>query len=216
MPKCLCVATGAVESIADGPLMDMESEPLTGDSPLIPGESARDLLLQAAAGDSGAARDLVDETGPIVYGFVYARVGGTQGVAEDLVQATFLEAMRSAKGYRGEAALSTWLCTIARRQVARYFRSERRRSVVESRLRVVDAEQDEDLTEELIADSDSIIEALGRIPPLHRQVLVLKYLDDLSVEKIADELGRSRVQIQSLLQRARASLKRAFEESSDE
>ncbi|HLF69692.1 MAG TPA: RNA polymerase sigma factor [Actinomycetota bacterium] len=193
-----------------------QPEPLTAELVTPSGESSRDLLLRAATGDPMAARALIDETGPIVYGFVYARVGGVQGVAEDLVQATFLEAMRSAKGYRGEAALSTWLCTIARRQVARHFRSERRRSVVESRLRVVGAEPDDDLTEELIADSDSIIDALGRIPPLHRQVLVLKYLDDLSVEKIADELGRSRVQVQSLLQRARASLRRAFEESSDE
>jgi len=42
-------------------------------------------------------------------------------------------------------------------------------------------------------------------------VLVLKYLDDLSVGEIATELGRSPVQVQSLLQRARDGLRRVLE-----
>jgi RNA polymerase sigma factor (sigma-70 family) len=54
---------------------------------------------------------------------------------------------------------------------------------------------------------DEVTRALGNLPPLHRQVLVLKYLDDRSVEEIAEELGRSRVQVQSMLQRARAGLR---------
>ena len=58
---------------------------------------------------------------------------------------------------------------------------------------------------------DEIVRALGRLPAVHRQVLVMKYLDGLSVSAIADELGRSPVQVQSLLQRARDGLRRALE-----
>jgi RNA polymerase sigma-70 factor (ECF subfamily) len=54
---------------------------------------------------------------------------------------------------------------------------------------------------------DEVTRALGALSPLHRQVLVLKYLDERSVEEIAAELGRSRVQVQSLLQRARVGLR---------
>ena len=46
---------------------------------------------------------------------------------------------------------------------------------------------------------------------MHRQVLVLKYMDDRSVEEIATELGRTKVQVQSLLQRARLGLRRVLE-----
>jgi RNA polymerase sigma factor (sigma-70 family) len=60
------------------------------------------------------------------------------------------------------------------------------------------------------------VRALGRLPAIHRQVLVLKYLDELSVSEIADELGRSPVQIQSLLQRARDGLRRAMDGGSDD
>ena len=49
--------------------------------------------------------------------------------------------------------------------------------------------------------------ALGRLSPAHRQVLVLKYLDGLAVNSIAEEMGRTPVQVQSLLARARDSLR---------
>lgn len=94
---------------------------------------------RAASGEAEAARWLLDSTGPLVYGFVFARVGGRQEVAEDLVQATYLEAVRSAETYRGESTLGTWLCAIARRQVARHFKAERGRAILQSRLRLVEA-----------------------------------------------------------------------------
>lgn len=170
------------------------------------------LLLGAAAGDREAARALLDQTASIVFGFIYARVGGRNDDAEDLTQATYLEALRSARGFRGESALATWLCTIARRQVARHYESERRRARLESKLRLVSAaDAEDDLGEDALADADATIAALGRLTPLHRQVLVLKYLDDLTVEEIAGEIRRTRVQVQSLLQRARAGLKLALE-----
>lgn len=181
--------------------------------PVAESASERALLLRAAAGDPDSARELLDLTTPAVYGFVFARVGGRQDVAEDIVQTTFLEAMRSAGGYRGDSALVTWLCVIARRQVAQYFESERRRLRLQGRLRLVasDEEAQDEAAQDVHADRDAMIAALGRLIPLHRQVLVLKYLDDLSVDEIAREMNRSKVQIQSLLQRARAGLRRELE-----
>lgn len=166
-----------------------------------------DLLLRAAAGDRDAVRQLLDEAGPVVYGFVFARLGGNATVAEDIVQETFLEAVRSAAGFRGEAALTTWLCTIARRRLARHYEGERRQEVARSSLTLVRDEAEAPS----IDDRDVLVRALGTLSALHRQVLVLKYLDDKSVGEIASELGRSRVQVQSLLQRARDGLRRQLE-----
>lgn len=176
------------------------------------------LLLRAAAGEPEAARELLDQTGATVYGFIYPRVGGYREVAEDLTQATFLEALRSANTFRGEAEIGTWLCVLARRQVARHYESERRRMRLERKLQLVAVESDleEVLGEDLVADGEALIAALGRLTPLHRQVLVLKYLDGYPVDEIAVELKRSKVQIQSLLQRARAGLKRELQERTDD
>lgn len=178
------------------------------------GAHGRDVVLlrNAAGGDLEAVRQLLDDVAPVVYGFLFARVGGDQASAEDLLQETLLEAVRSARSYRGDAALSTWLCAIARRRLARHYESERRTEATRRGLRAVPAVEEAD---EIVEQRDEVVRALGRIPATHRQVLVLKYLDGLAVEEIAAELGRSRVQVQSLLQRAREGLRRELEESGD-
>ena len=168
------------------------------------------LLRGAAAGDPRSVRRLLDEAGPVVYGFVFARVAGNDAVAQDLVQETILEAVRSAQSFRGDSALSTWMCAIARRRLARHYETERRQEVTRRGLTVVENE-DEDAEEE-VERHDEVVRALGRLSPLHRQVLVLKYLDERSVAEIANEMGRSAVQVQSLLQRARDGLRRALED----
>lgn len=163
--------------------------------------------LQAAAhGDHVAVRWLLDTAAPVVYGYVFARVGGDEEVAADLVQDTFLEAMRSASSFRGDSALTTWLCSIASRRLARYYESERRQAEARRQLRVApEPEVADDI--EIVAERDRVTRALGRLTPEHRHVLVLKYLDGRAVAEIAAEIGRSRVQVQSLLQRARDALR---------
>jgi len=172
-----------------------------------PTESA--LLSSAAGGDPDAVRALIDSLGPVVYGFVFARVGGNEPAAQDLLQETLIEVLRSAPTFRGDATLRTWACAIARRRLARHYETERRHAVAESGLALLGGIGG--LTGPSGGERDEIVRALGRLPAVHRQVLVMKYLDDLSVSEIADELGRSPVQVQSLLQRARDGLRRALE-----
>ncbi|MGH9036397.1 MAG: RNA polymerase sigma factor [Acidimicrobiia bacterium] len=176
-----------------------------------PSSNEAELLVAAAGGDTAAVRAFLDAVGPSVYGFVFARVGGDEAAAEDLVQETLVEAIRSSHTFRGESALRTWVCAIARRRLARHYEVERRQAVAESGLTLLGAVP-WDGTEGDLERRDEIVRALGRLPVLHRQVLVRKYLDDWSVADIAGELGRSPVQVQSLLQRARDGLRRELEE----
>jgi RNA polymerase sigma-70 factor (ECF subfamily) len=172
----------------------------------------RSRLAAAAAGDVAAVDWLLDDVAPAVYGFLYARVGGDAAAAEDLLQETLLEMVRSAGGFRGESAVTTWACAIARRRLARHYERERRAEVVQSRLRLVDDGGDDPSA---VERRDELTRALGRLPATQRQVPVLKYLDDLSVEQIAAETGRTRVQVQSLLQRGRANLRAELGERDD-
>ena len=170
-------------------------------------------LARVVAGDRDAVRRLLDESGPVVFGYVLARVGGVRAVADDLVQDTFLEAIRSAHTFRGDSLLTTWLCAIARRRVARHFEAERRTVGVDDEA-ALDVEVDVaggDADVDGVDQRDEVVRALGRLPVLHRQVLVRKYLDDCPVAEIAAELGRTTVQVQSLLQRARVGLRRELE-----
>jgi RNA polymerase sigma-70 factor (ECF subfamily) len=162
-------------------------------------------LHAATSGDAAAVRRLLDEAGPVVYGYVYARVGGDEQVAADVVQDTFVEAVKSAATFRGDSAVSTWLCAIASRRLARHYEAERRQDEARRGLQVVPVPETERTDE--IVERDVVVRALGRLSPDHRQVLVLRYLDGLPVGDVADRLGRSQVQVQSLLQRARNALR---------
>jgi RNA polymerase sigma-70 factor (ECF subfamily) len=168
------------------------------------------LLDAVARGENKAVGRLLDDIAPTVYGFVLARVGGS-GVAEDLLQETLLEGLRSRHTFRGESSLSTWLCTIARRRVARHYEAERRSELAQSGLRLMGPAEEEDGEEEAVDRREEVLAALSRLPALHRQVLVLKYLDGCSVADIATTVGKSAVQVQSLLQRARDGMRRQLE-----
>jgi RNA polymerase sigma-70 factor, ECF subfamily len=174
-----------------------------------PADSERELLAAAAAGDPDAVRWLLDDVAPIVFGFLYARVGGDEAAAEDLLQETLLEAVRGAAAFRAEAAASTWMCAIARRRLARYYESERKAEMARRSLTLVnDGPGFSGPGDEVLERQDEVVRALGRLPAMQRQVLVLKYLEDMSVVDIAEQLDRSRVQVQSLLQRGREGLRR--------
>ncbi|HET9075624.1 MAG TPA: sigma-70 family RNA polymerase sigma factor [Acidimicrobiales bacterium] len=171
------------------------------------------LLRGVVAQQPAAVRRFLDEVAPVVYGFIFARVGGDQPTAEDLLQDTLLEAVRSADNFRGDSALSTWMCTIARRRLARHYEAERRAETARRGMYLlggVAGQPEDDLDRR-----DQVIRALGQLSPSHRQALVLKYLDGYSVEQVADRLGRSPVQTQSLLQRAREALRRYLEDDRD-
>src|SRR5207245_8106863 len=101
--------------------------------------SLTDVLLwrAAVAGRPDAVEQLMDVTMPVVYGFVLARVGGDQPAAEDLVQEALVEALRNPESFRGDALLTTWLCAIARRRVARPWERERRQEAAAAGLRPI-------------------------------------------------------------------------------
>ena len=164
------------------------------------------MLAAAASGELEAVRGLLDLCGPVIYGFIYARVGGRASVAEDLTQETFVEAVRSAHTFRGDAQVRTWMCTIARRRIARYFEAERKEEVARAGLVAIGSSETDP-----VEQRDEVIRALGRLPAIHRQALVMKYLEDMSVDDVAREIGRTPIQTQSLLQRARGNLRRELE-----
>jgi RNA polymerase sigma-70 factor (ECF subfamily) len=166
------------------------------------------LLSRVTAGELAAVRELVSQAGPTVYGFVLLRVGGRKDVAEDLLQETFVQALRSWQSFRGEASLTTWMCGIARHLIAGHFESERRAAVTASGLQLITSEQaDADNAIGRVEDSDLVARALGALPVQQRQAVVLRYLDGLPVSEVAARMHKSPVQVQSLLQRARQTLR---------
>lgn len=147
---------------------------------------------------------------PEVYGFVLSRCGD-QALAEDLTADTFMSAVSAVRSGTVDTITTGWLVVVARRRLVDHWR---RQEVEQRRLQLLPGSGEE------LADpwTDEVDPGLARtvladLRPQHRAVLTLKYLDGLSVAEVAALVGRSVHATEGLLQRARAALRRAYEEA---
>jgi RNA polymerase sigma-70 factor (ECF subfamily) len=161
-----------------------------------------------------------DDALPRIFGYFLPRVGGSVPLAEDLTQETMLAAVRAlpAQGPNGE--LMPWLFGIARNKLVDHYRRHGRdreragpsdldvEAIAEgdTRLPVLDLHA--------IHTRDAIVQTLATLPARQRLAIVLRYLDDLSVEDVADALDLSLQATESLLARARRAFRAHYLASS--
>jgi RNA polymerase sigma-70 factor (ECF subfamily) len=137
-------------------------------------------------------------------------------VAEDLFQETWMRVLQRGAQYNGAARFDTWLFTIARNLVI----DLRRKRTMASLEELCDAAENERAYEPAAADptpfdncllresSERVAEAMLTLDPLSREVLVLRFHEELSLEEIA-KLTRSPLStVKSRLYRGLATLKR--------
>jgi RNA polymerase sigma-70 factor (ECF subfamily) len=165
-----------------------------------------------AVGSWGAFSDSYRSTMPVVYRYLYRGTAGDVQLAEELTQATFEVAVRAFGQGRREALEPAWLQTVARCRLIDHYRRARREK---TKLRLIAGRRqpDADLPGGIVAaEAHAALEALGA---QYRLVLMLRYVDDLSVAEVARLLGKSVRATESLLARARTALRAAYEEQCD-
>jgi RNA polymerase sigma-70 factor (ECF subfamily) len=123
---------------------------------------------------------------------------------EDVTQETFVAVMRSLKGFRGEAKFGTWVHTIASRQIAEYYR--RRRPAEETIQESLPSPKDPVTREEAIL----LRQALHRLPERYREVVLLRFVEQMPFDEIAGQMGCSREAVKSLFRRAIAALQKSY------
>lgn len=177
--------------------------------------SARALL----AGDKQAFDAFFGEYFPRLYRFALTRVD-EQEVAEDVAQAAMMNAVKGLEGYRGDASMFSWLCTICRNEINAYYRRQQRsvpvvaqdddsiRPILES-LEAA-AEDDPDAKYQRREFVQLIQEVLDFLPQNYGHSLEWKYIEGLSVSEIATRLELSELAAQSLLARARGAFRDAI------
>ncbi|MFK7734785.1 MAG: sigma-70 family RNA polymerase sigma factor [Pirellulaceae bacterium] len=157
----------------------------------------------------------VDEHGDILYRFARKRVQDSH-VIEDLLQETFLAAVRGFAGFRGEANERSWLIAILRLKIFDHFRAKSRDQGVqeiaaaqasfrEDRLEAWDSSQSSSLER---AEFWSIVRAcVEKIPPNLGRVYLMREVDELSVHEVCETLDISRKNLAVRMFRARTLLR---------
>jgi RNA polymerase sigma-70 factor (ECF subfamily) len=180
-----------------------------------PNSPDKALMDRLNRGDPNAAEELVTGHADALYRFVYHQVGGIAQDAEDIVQETFLAAVRQAGRFRGQSRLRTWLFSIASHKVADHWRRQRRRAELPlfEDHPLVDKAMGQEGMMERVEQRQMIRAALLRLPPHYRTALVLRYVEGLSVAETAEIMHRSLKSVESILVRARRRLAELLKEA---
>jgi len=126
--------------------------------------------------------------------------------AEDLTQDTFVKAFKSLHRYERRYAFSAWLYTIARRTVYNHHRDTRTTEVLDFDVACT-SETPTDVAERA-EQTESVWKYVRLLKSPYQEVVVLKYLEEMSIEEIAGVLGRTQTGVKILLFRARHQLRK--------
>jgi RNA polymerase sigma-70 factor, ECF subfamily len=167
------------------------------------------VVAAAQRGDREAQRALYERYRDRVFSLVVHMVAD-EDAAEDVLQAVFLRVFRSLGGFRGDASLATWIYRIALNESRRHRSRSRSASVPIEELFGSGEELDAGPRPDAAYSSDQRREIVSRavqeLSPRLREVVVLRYVEELSYEQIASVLGCAEGTVASRLHRALAEL----------
>ena len=165
-------------------------------------------LAAARAGDQAALEALYRDLAPAVLG--YLRAQGAKD-AEDLASETFVGMVRGLPRFQGDGqAFRSWLFSIAHRRVLDERRALARRPVEVVAPTEVPEEPGGDVEGEAMASIGTVWarEAISRLTPDQRDVVLLRVLGDLSLDEVGRILGKSVGAVKSLQRRGLVALAR--------
>ncbi len=177
-------------------------------SPLLKLQGDDRLIAMARAGNPGAFETIVDRYQGRLLGFCRQMLGSTED-AEDVLQEVFVNAYRAMLGDEREINLRPWLYRIARNRCLNHLRKP-----------TADAQESMDMVPVVEAASTAekvhnreefrqLLTDVGKLPETQRSALLLREMDAMSYEEIAQAMETSVPSVKSLLVRARISLAEA-------
>lgn len=138
-----------------------------------------------------------------------------EGEVEEVLQDTFLSAFDSIATYRGECAITTWLISIARHEVADYYRKRYVRAVVEKTTPLFEGMITEVMSPEFVYEKEKMEArfrgAYKQLSQQYQDVLSYRYELSMSVKEIAERMEMPFKATESLLFRARMAFRAAYE-----
>jgi len=124
---------------------------------------------------------------------------GDETEAQDLVQETFVQALKSGHRFRGDSAVYTWLHGILLNLCRRHLRKQKRLVFEEERVLKETSQPSpaDGLDQDFCATGLAL--AVEKLSPEHREVIVLRYYENLKIEEIARQTGVSKGTVKSRL-----------------
>ena len=160
-----------------------------------------------------AAPDL-DQHRDYLYAYALRRMGDS-GLAEDLVQDTFVAALGAARGVRGDSSVRTWLTGILKRRIADSYRAPERGvesldANAEQAPEIPAPDADPALGFEQVRLWEALQKQLDRLPARAAKAFVLSELEGRDADEVSRILGITPNNVWGMVRRARKSLQESM------
>jgi RNA polymerase sigma-70 factor (ECF subfamily) len=166
------------------------------------------LVLRAIRRDQDAFGELYDRHVVRVYRHIYYMVGSA-AEAEDLTAQTFLRAWEAIERYQVRGApFVSWLLRIAHNLGVSYLRSKRDSSELHDGIVDTKERRDPEWSYQQTAEEELVREAILRLREEQRQVIILRFIEDLDYKEVAEIIGKSVAAIRVIQHRALNSLRK--------
>ena len=183
---------------------------------LVVADDEQSTVKQARAGSPDAWDALFRRYQLPLYVYVFELVHHEQ-TSLDVVQETFINAARHLDGLRADAKFGSWMFRIAHQKCVQHWRKQSSAPDFTAELDVESPDEQLDPGELLLRreQEEKFMTLLSQLPPTHRSVVLLHYVEDFSLEEIAAITGAQLGTVKSRLHYARHSLRRMLDEPSD-
>ena len=200
---------------------NLEAAALAASGSSVFGQAETEFIEKLKQGDADAFDLLVTRHSGDLYSLL-CRMTNDPDEAGDLMQETFLSAIKAIKGFRGDSGLKTWLFRIAINHARNRFRWWNRRERNNSvSLDAVDDRNETPLAERIAGNGidpenaaiqsereKAAVAELGKLPDIYREAIILCDIEGLSYEEIASSLEINIGTVKSRLARGREELRK--------
>jgi RNA polymerase sigma-70 factor (ECF subfamily) len=166
-----------------------------------------DLISRAQDGDKTVISALYERYREGIFRFLYYRVGDVH-VAEDLTSEVFLRMIRAIGGYRPRGiAFDAWLFQIARNQAIDYFRKQQREQNVALEDELLISGEGVEKMMDGHFNSERLAQALRHLNESQRDVIVLRFVNEMPISQVAQTLHKSEDSVKALQRRGLIALR---------
>lgn len=172
-----------------------------------------DLINRAKAADPLALATIYERYSPAIYRYIYYRVGDVE-LAEDLRAEVFLRMLEGMERYEDRGwPISAWLYRIARDRTIDSLRRRKKRPQLplEAWSETCDGP---DSTIDVLFDYEDLHRTLKQLTEQQRQVILLRFMENLSVQEVARRMGRTEGAVKALQYRGLQMLAKLLQPAS--
>ncbi len=173
----------------------------------------KQLVKQILNEDKKAVEKFYKEFQGPLFSFIAKRVKNNRD-AEDITQETLISALNSLPNFNFNSSLFSWICAIAKHEIADFYRKRKLKTILFSKMPFLQNWADEALGPqgEYLKDElkEEIKYVLENLTEGYSKILRLKYIEGMTMKKIAQKLSITAKAVEMRLYRARKKFKKAW------